>query len=177
MPDSIRIIGESGFRECRKLSRAKLSNTLCEIGAYAFKDCDALENVVMPGEMRYPDGTSGMLGIGCFEGCGLLRETSYVVVVPHDEDYQVSVDSDVLVVSSYLSLKNAILSMVQDCRDEGVIRAEHYTGELSEDLSQAVNEVTQMSPVGAGDISNKASMSDFINLHLHGPLNPYSTSG
>ena len=74
MPDTIRIIGESGFRECRKLGRAKLSNTLCEIGAYAFKDCDALENVVMPGEMRYPDGTSGMLGIGCFEGCGLLRE-------------------------------------------------------------------------------------------------------
>ena len=78
MPDTIRVIGESGFRECRKLSRAKLSNNVCEVSAYAFKDCDALENVVMPGEMRYPDGTNGLIGIGCFEGCGLLRE----IVIP-----------------------------------------------------------------------------------------------
>ncbi|MBR5723286.1 MAG: leucine-rich repeat domain-containing protein [Oscillospiraceae bacterium] len=74
MPDSVLVIGESAFRECRKLSRATLSNTLCEIGAYAFRDCDMLENVVMPGEMRYPDGSGGVIGIGCFEGCGLLRE-------------------------------------------------------------------------------------------------------
>ena len=74
MPDTMRIIGESGFRECRKLHQATLSNTLCELGAYAFRDCDALENILMPGEMRYPDGSAGSLGIGCFEGCGLLRE-------------------------------------------------------------------------------------------------------
>lgn len=78
MPETVRIIGESGFRECRKLKRASLSNTLCEIGAYAFKDCDMLENIVMPGEMKYPDGESGLIGIGCFEGCGLLRE----IVIP-----------------------------------------------------------------------------------------------
>ncbi len=112
-----------------------------------------------------------MLALTLLTGCGLLRETSYVVVVPHDEDYQVSVDSDVLVVSSYLSLKNAILSMVQDCRDEGVIRAEHYTGELSEDLSQAVNEVTQMSPVGAYAVSTMtydySRIVSYYEIHLH----------
>ena len=74
MPDTVRIIGESGFRECRKLRRASLSNSLCELGAYAFRDCDMLENIVMPGEMKYPDGENGLLGIGCFEGCGLLRQ-------------------------------------------------------------------------------------------------------
>lgn len=74
MPASIRIIMEGGFRECRNLKIATLSEQLCEIGAFAFRDCDALENIVMPGEMRYPDGTHGKLGIGCFEGCGLLRE-------------------------------------------------------------------------------------------------------
>lgn len=74
MPDTVRIIGESGFRESRKLTRIWLSDGLCEIGAYAFRDCDSLENIVMPGEMRYPDGSNGMIGIGCFEGCGLLRE-------------------------------------------------------------------------------------------------------
>lgn len=78
MPDTVRVIGESAFRECRQLTNASLSNTLCEIGAFAFRDCDALENVLMPGEMRYPDGSNGMLGIGCFEGCGLLHE----IVIP-----------------------------------------------------------------------------------------------
>ncbi|MBR3267120.1 MAG: leucine-rich repeat domain-containing protein [Oscillospiraceae bacterium] len=78
MPDTVRIIGESGFRECRNLKRISLSNNLCEIGAYAFRDCDMLENIVMPGEMRYPDGSGGAIGIGCFEGCGLLRE----IVIP-----------------------------------------------------------------------------------------------
>ena len=78
MPDTVRIIGESGFRECRNLKNATLSNEVCEIGAFAFRDCDALENVLMPGEMRYPDGTNGMIGIGAFEGCGLLHE----IVIP-----------------------------------------------------------------------------------------------
>ncbi|MBR5371500.1 MAG: leucine-rich repeat domain-containing protein [Oscillospiraceae bacterium] len=74
MPDSIIVIGESAFRECRNLKTAHLSNSICEIGAYAFRDCDALENILMPGEMRCPDGAPGVIGIGCFEGCGLLRE-------------------------------------------------------------------------------------------------------
>jgi len=78
MPDSVLVIGESGFRECRNLRRIKLSNSVCEIGGYAFRDCDSLENIVMPGEMRYPDGSNGTIGIGCFEACGLLRE----IVIP-----------------------------------------------------------------------------------------------
>ncbi len=78
MPATIRIVGESAFRECRNLRRVSLSNTLCELGAYAFRDCDMMENILMPGEMRYPDGSAGMIGIGCFEGCGLLRE----IVIP-----------------------------------------------------------------------------------------------
>lgn len=78
MPDTVMVIGESGFRECRSLTNAVLSNSLCEIGAFAFRDCDMLENVLMPGEMRYPDGSNGVLGIGCFEGCGLLHE----IVIP-----------------------------------------------------------------------------------------------
>ena len=82
-------------------------------------------------------------------GCGFLRQTTYVVVEPHDEDYEVSLDSNVITVSSYLSLKNAILNMVEDSVKEGVIRAESYQGNLTVDLDQAVTEVTQMSPLGA----------------------------
>lgn len=85
MPDTVKIIGESGFRECRSLRSATLSNGLCEIGAYAFRDCDALENILMPGEMRYPDGTAGQLGMGCFEFCSLLRDVTIpegITVIP-----------------------------------------------------------------------------------------------
>ena len=78
IPETVMIIGESAFRECRNLRRAALPNSLCELGAYAFRDCDMLENILMPGEMRYPDGDAGKIGIGCFEGCGLLRE----IVIP-----------------------------------------------------------------------------------------------
>lgn len=88
-----------------------------------------------------------MLALLC--GCGFLREKTYVVVEPHDEDYGVSVDSDVLTVNSYLSLKNAISNMVEDGVEEGVVRAESYSGNLSEDLSQAVYEVSELSPLGA----------------------------
>lgn len=78
VPETVRIIGESAFRECRNLKRVSLPNALCELGAYAFRDCDMLENILMPGEMRYPDGDAGRMGIGCFEFCSLLRE----IVIP-----------------------------------------------------------------------------------------------
>ena len=87
-------------------------------------------------------------------GCGFLRETTYVVVEPHQETYVEQPDSDVLTANSYLSLKNAILSLVQDGIEEGVIRAESYSGNLSVDLNQAVNEVSQSSPLGAYAVSN-----------------------
>ena len=87
-------------------------------------------------------------------GCGSLRNTSYVVVRPHNEDYGVAVDSNILTVSSYLSLKNALLNAVQDYASEIVIRAESYTGNLGEDLNQAVYEVTKMSPLGAYAVNN-----------------------
>lgn len=78
VPGTVQIIGESAFRECRSLTYVSLPESLCEIGAYAFRDCDMLENIVMPAEMRYPNGDAGKLCIGCFEGCGLLRE----IVIP-----------------------------------------------------------------------------------------------
>ena len=71
--DSVRIVGEDAFRECRNLQSVTLSAKVCELGTYAFRDCDALETVIFPEEMRYPDGSNGEIGIGCFDGCGLIR--------------------------------------------------------------------------------------------------------
>lgn len=81
-------------------------------------------------------------------GCGILGQRAYVVVEPHQEDYQRSPDSDTITVGSYGGLKNAILNFVKDGEKEGVIRAEGYSGELDEDLSRAVYEVSQLSPLG-----------------------------
>lgn len=80
-------------------------------------------------------------------GCGILRQRSYVVVEPHQEDYQKSPD-ETMTVGSYGGLKNAIISLVEDGIKDGVIRTEGYTGDLDEDLSQAVHEVAQLSPLG-----------------------------
>ena len=104
-------------------------------------------------------------------GCGLLRHTTYISVQPHNEDYGVSTDSNVLTVSSYLSLKNAILNMVQDSVDSGVIRAESYAGELPTDLSQAVYEVTQMTPLGAYAVASMtydySRIVGYYEIHLN----------
>ena len=78
-----------------------------------------------------------------------MRESTYVVVEPHHEDYVEQSDGHVLTANSYLSLKNAILSLVQDGVETGVIRAESYTGNLAADLNQAVNEVSQSTALGA----------------------------
>lgn len=81
-------------------------------------------------------------------GCGILRQRAYVVVEPHQEDYQKSPDSDTITVSSYGGLKNAILSLVEDGVKDGVLRTETYSGNLDADLDQAIYEVTQVSPLG-----------------------------
>jgi hypothetical protein len=88
-----------------------------------------------------------MLGLLC--GCGVFGEKTYVVVEPHDNEYQTEVDSDAQTVSSYLSLKNAMISFVMDGVEEGVLRAESYSGDLSKDLSDAVYEVSRGNPIGA----------------------------
>ena len=86
-------------------------------------------------------------------GCGFLRPASYVSVLPHREDVQQAVEGQVVTVNSYFGLKNAVLSLVQDGKEDGVIRAESYSGNLAVDLSQAVYEVSQNTPLGTYAVS------------------------
>ncbi len=85
----------------------------------------------------------------CLGGCGFLRPASYVSVSPHREDAQQAVEGQAVTVNSYFGLKNAVLSLVQDGEEDGVIRAESYSGNLAVDLSRAVYEVSQNTPLGA----------------------------
>lgn len=110
-----------------------------------------------------------MLGLLC--GCGVFGEKTYVVVEPHVEDYQTTVDSDAQTVSSYLGLKNAMISFVMDGVEEGVLRAESYSGDLSKDLSDAVYEVSRGNPLGAFAVDymtyDYSKIVSYYEIHIH----------
>jgi hypothetical protein len=110
-----------------------------------------------------------MLGLLC--GCGIFGEKTYVSVAPHVEDYQTAVDSDAMTVSSYLSLKNAMIGFVTDGVEEGVLRAESYSGDLSKDLSDAVYEVSRGNPIGAFAVDymtyDYSKIVSYYEIHIH----------
>ena len=112
-----------------------------------------------------------VLAIAVLTGCTPFHRSSYVSVKPHDEDYQVAVDSSALTVSGYLSLKNAILGLVEDAVEEGVIRAESYSGDLSQDLSSAVYEVSRGDPLGAFAVDymtyDFSQIVSYYEIHIH----------
>ena len=112
-----------------------------------------------------------VLAVALLTGCTPFRHSSYVSVTPHNEDYQVAVDSSALTVSSYLSLKNAILGLVEDAVEEGVIRAESYSGDLSQDLSNAVYEVSRGDPLGAFAVDymtyDYSQIVCYYEIHIH----------
>lgn len=92
------------------------------------------------------------------------------MVEPHQEDYQKSPD-ETLTVGSYGGLKNAINSLVEDGIKDGVIRAESYSGDLDEDLSQVVHEVAQLSPLGVFAVEHMtydySRIVSYYEIHLN----------
>lgn len=104
-------------------------------------------------------------------GCAFPGSHTYTAVTPHDEGYEVAVDSDAMTVSGYLGLKNAILRLVQDAVEEGVIRAESYSGDLAKDLSGAVYEVSRGEPLGAFAVDymtyDFSQIVSYYEIHIH----------
>ena len=80
-------------------------------------------------------------------GCGAFGHNTYISVTPHDEEYQVAVDSSALTVSGYLSLKNAILGLVEDAVEEGVIRSIRIHSEPCCQIIPAARRAARKSPV------------------------------
>ena len=74
-------------------------------------------------------------------GCALAPD-EYLYVAPHVDSSSQSSTSDAVTVENYLSLKNAILSMIRSGQAEGVIRASNYDGVVEEDLAEAAYEVS-----------------------------------
>lgn len=115
-----------------------------------------------------------LLLITCVLGlllCGCGMGTDYVVVEPHNEDFEVAVDSDAMKVSNYLSLKNAMLNLVKDGVEEGVIRTEGYSGDITKDLDDAVYELTRTDPLGAFAVDymtyDYSKIVSYYEIHIH----------
>lgn len=66
IPDTVTVIGDSAFAECRQLSEITLPASLTELGSYAFHDCVALEAVTLPASLE-------TVGYNLFEGCTRLH--------------------------------------------------------------------------------------------------------
>lgn len=82
-------------------------------------------------------------------GCSRLVEKEYLSVTPHVEQYSVEENDDALTAENYLSLKNAILSFVQNGVERGVIRIYDYSGNVEDDLAAATYDVSKNDPLGA----------------------------
>lgn len=82
-------------------------------------------------------------------GCSRFVVREYETVSPHTEQHTASVDEDALTAQNYVSLKNAILSFVENGVENGVIRTQDYSGNVEEDLSAAAYEVSKLDPLGA----------------------------
>lgn len=71
IPEGVETIGENAFEGCVNLVKVTIPSTVCEIKAYAFKNCTALRSI------EIPDGVNS-IGESVFQGCKSLTS----VVLP-----------------------------------------------------------------------------------------------
>ena len=104
-------------------------------------------------------------------GCSGLLRNEYVSVKPHVEQRTVEENADALTAENYLSLKNDILSFVQDGKEDGVIRIYDYSGDVEGDLDMAAYEVSKNDPLGAYAVDYMthecALIVSYYEVHIH----------
>lgn len=82
-------------------------------------------------------------------GCSSLLDRPYVMVEPHVEQPAVAGDSSTLQVSTYSELVTAVLFLVSQGTEEGMIQLTDYQGDVEDDLNRACLEVAKDDPLGA----------------------------
>lgn len=82
-------------------------------------------------------------------GCASLLERSYSASNPHVDRPTVAEDPSVLRVENYRELVSAVLYLVSQGVEEGVIQLHDYTGTVEADLNGACAEVATEDPLGA----------------------------
>jgi hypothetical protein len=78
-----------------------------------------------------------------------MLDRDYVSVEPHDQFSDTRTDSSALQAENYQGLVNAIVYLVSQGSEEGVVRLYNYTRDVDTDLSSACLEVAKKDPLGA----------------------------
>lgn len=93
-----------------------------------------------------------LLGCLLLSGCGSMLERSYTSVTPHAAFSDEEENPSILRAETYQGLVSALLHLVGQAEQEGIIRLYQYisvTGSATSDVDQACLEVTQEDPLGA----------------------------
>lgn len=86
VPEGIKILGESCFGNCDKLTSVSLPDSLTEVSAGAFKYCASLKYIVIPDSVEN-------IGIETFIGCSVLE--SLTIPFVGDRKNAIATDSDI----------------------------------------------------------------------------------
>lgn len=87
-------------------------------------------------------------------GCAARSEGEYYVEVPHADNAHVKEFSDQNSISSFYSLRNAVLNIIRSARTNETLRISDYTGNLDEDLKSITTEMTTENPLGMYAVSS-----------------------
>ena len=99
-------------------------------------------------------------------GCASLLERSHSTETAHVQFSDAEKDSDVLQAETYQGLMSALLFLVSQGEETGVIRLYNYTGSAESDLETAGVELTQEDPLGAYAV-------DYMKYELSRVMNYY----
>ncbi len=82
-------------------------------------------------------------------GCSSLLERDYLRLSEYESVSAAGEDSSALRVESYEGLVNALLYLIEQGAESGVLNLYNYTGDVADDLARACLEATQEDPYGA----------------------------
>ncbi len=90
---------------------------------------------------------SFIITLGTFGGCAAILSRDYLVITPHLEQHVDKESDDELRVETYQGLKNAILHLIENSIEEGLILY-YYSGDAQEDVRDACMTTTNNDPLG-----------------------------
>lgn len=91
----------------------------------------------------------GLIACLLLSGCSAMLERSYQTSAPHEDKPITAEDASYVRVEDYRELVSAVLYLVSQGEEEGVIRLYDYAGDVDTDLSDACLEVATQDPLGA----------------------------
>ena len=90
-----------------------------------------------------------LLPVLLLTGCQTMLERSYSSIQPHSQSLTAREDPSALEAENYQGLVSAVLYLVTQHMDSGIVRLYNYTGDAEADLTAACLEVVQKDPLGA----------------------------